>query len=88
MLTHAHRQRVLITSFVLLLSGCAFWSDPTSEPPSTRLSVQLNDLPAPTGRSAWLQQQVTAMDAAAFDGQRSGLSLKLSYQLTLAPRKT
>jgi hypothetical protein len=35
-----------------------------------------------------LQHQVTAMDAAAFDGHRSGLRLKLSYQLTLVPRKT
>lgn len=88
MLTHPHLQRFFIASLVLLLSGCAFWSDQTPEAPASRLSVQLNDTLPPANRSTWLQHQVTAMDAAAFDGQRSGLSLKLSYQLTLAPRKT
>ena len=88
MLTFAHLQRFGTTSLVLLLSGCAFWSAQTTETPAIRLSVQLNDVAPPTSRSSWLQHQVTAMDAAAFDGQRNGLSLKLSYQLTLVPRKT
>lgn len=88
MLTLALLQRFVITSFVLLISGCAFWSDQTPETPATRLSVQLNDAPPATSRPSWLQHQVTAMDAEAFDGQRSGLRLKLSYQLTLVPRKT
>ncbi|MFM9900509.1 MAG: hypothetical protein ACKVOT_05805 [Polaromonas sp.] len=88
MLTSPCLQRFLPVSFVLLLGGCAFWSDQTPEAPASRVSVQLSDTPAPTSRSAWLQHQVTAMDVAAFDGQRSGVNLKLSYQLTLAPRKT
>lgn len=85
MYTQPSVQRFFIVSFVLLLNGCSLWSDNMQ---TSRLSVKLNEGAFPTSRSPWLQQQVSAMDEAAFDGQRSGLILKLSYQLTLLPRKT
>ncbi|MBC7549103.1 MAG: hypothetical protein H7224_10770 [Polaromonas sp.] len=82
--TKLHLQQLFVTSLVLLLSGCSIGVDPQT----TRRSVQLNDVPAQTSRSGELQHRVTAMDAAAFGGPRSGLNLKLSYQLTLVPHKT
>lgn len=91
MLAHPDVQRFFLASVALLLGGCAFWSDQTPETPAspaTRLGIQLNGISAPMGRFAWLQHQVTAMDAAAFNSQGSGLNLKQSYQLTLLPRKT
>ena len=82
--TNRYPHRFFIASFVLVMGGCSSGSDQTS---ATRRGVQLNNTAPQTGRSSGLQHLVTAMDTAAFDSQRSGLRLKLSYELTLSPRK-
>ena len=79
------RHKFIASCMVVAMSGCAGWSDPG---PGMRQSVSLNAVPVQTGRSAELQQQITAMDVAAFGGQHGGLTLKLSYHLTLIPRNT
>lgn len=76
----------LLACAVLLLGGCSFWSGGAS---TARLSVPLGEPVPATGRSAALQKQVAAMDEAAFGGSKQvSLTLKLSYELSLAPRKT
>jgi len=82
---HLSVQQFFIISVALLLNGCSLWSDHLQVP---RLSVKVNENASPTSRSSWLQHQVSAMDAVAFDVQRTGSILKLSCQLTLTPRKT
>ena len=83
--TNRYPHRFFIASFMLVMSGC---SSDLHQASATRQSVQLNNTVPQTGRSSGLQHLVTAIDTAAFDSQRNGLRLKLSYELTLSARKT
>ena len=77
-----HTYRFLAIGLIYLLGGCSFWA---ADRVATRMSIQLGEPLPVAGRSARLPQQIIAMDREAFDGQRTQVHLKLSYQLSQVP---
>ena len=85
MMNILNKQLFSVALCLPILGGCSYWSGPTTE----RASIPLGEPIRVFGRSENLQQQIAAMDDAAFgSNSRVRLTLKLSYKLGSLPRGT